>query len=165
MFAIWFLPNEKDANYIEEIINKFSIKFNVPKFKAHLTIYGLIDLDYDNIKKIVNESISGLSSFYVFKKGIEQSEDNWKSIFINIENNEKLVLTNKKLHEKFKKFEKNEFSPHISLLYGKFTKLEKFEILKKLKIKNKIKIDRIAILKFSNNVNEWKIIKTFKLYI
>ena len=57
--------------------------------------------------------------------------------------------------------EKDGFSPHISLSYGKLTKLEKSKIIKNLRIKNKINLNRIAILKFSKNVNEWELVRTF----
>lgn len=163
MFAIWLLPNHKDTEYLQKIINKLSLKFNSPKFLPHITIYGLLSLDLNKIEKVIKNSIYEIKPFVVNKKEIEESDNIWKSLFINIEKNNKLFLINNKLSEGFIEINKKEFSPHISLLYAKLTKLQKLEIIKNLKIKNEIEINRIAILKFSKNINKWKIVKVFEL--
>ena len=97
MFAIWLLPNKKDTEYLQRIINKLSLEFNSPKFIPHITIHGLIDLDLEKIHRIVEESICGCLPFDVYKKRIEESDQVWKSLFISFEKSRELSLINNKL--------------------------------------------------------------------
>jgi 2'-5' RNA ligase len=162
MYAIWLLFNKADTKYLKEIIKKISCEFNSPIFVPHITVYGLLNLEIKLIEKIVKRSIQNMEPFIIEKSKIKESNNIWKSLFVEIIMNQKLSLINKNLKLELIKTTKYEFSPHISLLYEKIKKKNRILCVKNLKIKNKFQIDKIAILKFSNNVNEWEIIKTIK---
>ena len=65
--------------------------------------------------------------------------------------------------QKLDQYTNYEFLPHISLIYKKIAKSEKVKIIDGLDIKNEFVMDRVAIQQYSENVNEWKIIRYFKL--
>lgn len=163
MFAIWLLFSNKDTVYIEKIISALNLKFNLPNFIPHITIFGLVDSEKGKIVEIIKKNIHKVIPFTVKMSKINLSEDNWKSLFIEIEKNENLILMNNKFNQEFKKSNDNRFFPHLSLMYNFNNETEKRKIIETLKIKKEFKVERISILKFSNNVNEWKIIETFKL--
>lgn len=163
MYAIWLLLDDKDTIYIKDIINELSLKFDSPKFIPHITIYGLVDIDYLTVEKIVRNSISEATSFFVRKSELKYSDNFWKSLFIDIKRNKELYLLNMKLKLELYKFNKYKFSPHISLMYKNLNKTEKVKILQNLKIKNKFRINKMAILKFLEKISEWKIVQIFHL--
>jgi len=163
MYAIWLLPNEKDELYLKETIDSLSLKFNSPRFLPHITIYGLLNLDYIIIEKAIKNSIHSIKPFIVTKLGIKQSNDIWKTLFIDIKMNRELEVINKNLNLAFSKLSKYKFFPHISLIYKKMNKIDRIRIIQNLKIKNEFIINRIAILKFSNKVSEWKTVQITNL--
>jgi len=163
MYAIWLLPDEKDTKYLKKIIEKFSLKFNSPKFIPHITVYGLVDFELSTIKNGIKKFVDEVEPFIVKKSGIKISDNIWKSMFIELEKNDELIMINNKLNSFIGENKKFEFSPHISLIYKKMSKTEKLKILESLNIKNKFEIDKIAIQKFSDKINEWKIIQIFNL--
>ena len=57
MYAIWLIPNEKDELYLKETIDSLSLKFNSLRFFPHITIYGLLNLDYIIIERAIKNSI------------------------------------------------------------------------------------------------------------
>ena len=162
MYAIWLLFNKTDTEYLKKIIKKMGDELNAPNFIPHITVYGILDLDIKIIKKTIQESVEEIEPFLVKKSSIKESDDLWKTIFIDVKANPELIIINNKLKLKFAKLSKYKFLPHVSLLYKKMGKRDRDLVIKKLKIKNEFRIDKIAVLKFSNNVNEWKIIEMIK---
>ncbi|MBC8502033.1 MAG: hydrolase [Nitrosopumilus sp.] len=162
MYAIWLLFNKTDTKYLKKIIKEFSNEFDSPIFVPHITVYALLNLDIKLIKKIVKRSIQDIEPFIIEKSRIKESDEIWKTLFVEIKMNRELNAINNNLKFELIKSSKYKFSPHISLLYKKTKKKNRILSVKNLKIKTKFQIDKIGILKFSNNVNEWKIIKTIK---
>mgnify|MGYP006107779749 CR=1 FL=1 len=111
----------------------------------------------------MKEIIYKVDPFIVNKINIGQSENIWKSLFVNIEKNHELVFMNTELSNLFNEFDKNKFLPHVSLIYKNLSKIEKLETIQKLKIKNKFEIDKISIIKFSKNIDRWEVIQTLNL--
>ena len=163
MYAVWLLLEEQDSEYINRIIKNLSQRYGVTEFPCHITVYGLVNAELEVVEEAVKTSISNLKPFIVRKSGIEYSDDIWKSLFINIELTAELRLINKKLTQKLVHYDKYEFLPHISLIYKKMAEYEKRKIIDAMKIKNEFAIDKIAILEFSENIQDWKIIRSFKL--
>jgi len=160
MFTVWLLLQKKDSKFISMIIKKLSQKYNSPEFLPHITIYGSVD-SRQAIEEAVKISIEDLKPFKVRTIGIDYSNDVWKTIFINIELNHELNLINKKISRNLNPYSAYQFVPHISLIYKKIPVIEKRKIIDNIKIKKKFTIDKIAIQKYSDNVNEWKIVKEF----
>ena len=45
MFAVWYLFDKDDENYLCEIIGNLAKKYNSSSFIPHITAYGLLDID------------------------------------------------------------------------------------------------------------------------
>ncbi len=163
MFAIWLLPDTNDTKYLSRIITNLSRKFNSPEFLPHMTIYGLVDARLSVVEDAITNAISNLNSFTVKKSEINYSDNIWKTIFINIVLNQELESINEKLAQKLGQYVNYEFLPHISLIYKKIAESKKVKIIDGLDIKNEFVVDKVAIQQYSENVNEWKIIRYFKL--
>ena len=161
MFAIWYVFESEDNRYLSQIIKKMAKTYDTPVFRPHITAYGLIDIKIETIDKIVTDCIIEETSFIVEKNCISYSSDFWKSIFIEIKINENLMRINKKLFDSLHSFQKYEFNPHVSLIYKKINQEKQKEIANNLQIKNKIKINGMSVLQFSENINEWKIIRKY----
>ena len=74
-----------------------------------------------------------------------------------------LHTINKNLTNNLSKFGQYTFKPHVSLIYKKMSHEEKQKIVDAVNIKNNFEIDRICIQKFSENIENWKIVKEYQL--
>ena len=159
MYAIWYLFEKNDEEEIKKNIIKISKQYKTPVFLPHITAYGLIKTDLEIIERSVLESIKNIKPFTVKKKSISISNNFWKTLFIKFENNSNMLQINKKLTENFLKFSKYTFEPHASLIYKNMNFEEKQNIIEHLELKDNFKINSIGILKFSESISKWKIIK------
>jgi 2'-5' RNA ligase len=160
MHAIWLTFSKSDRKYLKNIIDEISEKYHAPKFEPHITVYGLIDSKINQIDKTA-KAISNQNSFLVKKSEILQSEELWKTIFIELKINQQLESIYKNLKEYFKKNLKYEFNPHISLIYKRLSIDERIKIINELNIKNEFQVIKLAVQKIFPDIEKWEIVKEY----
>lgn len=163
MYAIWLTFSKSDRDYLKNVIDTISKKYNSPKFEPHITVYGLINSKLDLINNVINEVAQNCNSFVVKKSNVSHSEELWKTIFIELKMNQQLKLVNENLQKHFEKILKYEFNPHISLIYKILPKEEKIKIINELNLKNEFVVDTIAVQEFFSDIEKWKIVKKHEL--
>lgn len=163
MYAIWLTFSKSDREYLKNVIDVISEKYHAPKFEPHITVYGLINLKLDLIDNVINEVAHNCNSFIVKKSDILQSEELWKTVYIELKMNQQLKLVNENLKKHFEKILRYEFNPHISLIYKILPKEEKIKIINELNLKNEFTIDKIAVQEFFSDIEKWKIVKIQEL--
>lgn len=161
MFSIWLLFDKEDNDYLDHIIQDLSKQYESPIFIPHITVYGLVDAKLETIDKIVLESIKDVKPFLVERNKINYSDDFWKTLFVEIKQNLYLNSINEKLTNGLSKFSNYEFVPHISLIYKKMNEGKKKSLVKNLNIKNSFLVTKIAIQGFSENIEDWKIVRNY----
>jgi|TARA_B110000495_G_scaffold203808_1_gene229679 2'-5' RNA ligase len=162
MFAIWYLFDKDDTNYLFRIIKELAKKYYSPIFVPHITAYGLIDIDLKTLDKKVISVIKEMKSFTIEKKTISFSKDFWKTLFIEIESNEHFIKINNNLTEQFFQHTKYEFVPHVSLIYKNIKSYQSQFLVENLNIKKNFRIVGMGIQQFSENVEEWKIVRKYQ---
>jgi 2'-5' RNA ligase len=163
MHAIWLTFSKDDRDYLKKIIDEIAKKYHAPKFEPHITVYGLVDSKLSNIDRIAKEISLNCNSCVVKKSKILQSEDLWKTVYVELEMNKQLKTIHENLKKHFEKTVKYEFKPHISLIYKILSLEEKIKIINELDIKNEFTINKLVIQKFSPDIEKWKIIKKYHL--
>lgn len=163
MHAIWLTFSKNDRDYLKKIMDKFSEKYQAPKFEPHITVYGLVDSEMSLIESIAKELTLNCNSFLVKKSEILQSEELWKTVYVELKMNNQMELIHKNLKKHFEKIVKYEFNPHISLIYKILPIEEKIRIINELNIKNEFMIDKLVVQKFFPEVEKWKIVKEYNL--
>ena len=161
MHAIWLTFSKSDREYLKNIIDRISEKHQSPKFEPHITIYGLIDSEISLIETIAKEITLNQNSFLVKKSEILQSDELWKTVFIELKTSQQLESIHKKFKKYFEKISKYEFDPHISLIYKILPTEERIKIINELNIKREFVVSKLAIQKFFPDIEKWKIVKEY----
>lgn len=163
MHAIWLTFSKHDRDYLKNIIDTISEKYNAPKFEPHITVYGLIDSKINLIDNVLNETSQKYNSFLVKQSKILQSEELWKTVYIELVMNDQIELIYKNLKKYFENILKYEFNPHVSLIYKILSKEEKIKIINELNIKKEFRVSKIAVQEFFPEIEKWKIVKEYDL--
>jgi len=161
VFAVWYLFDKDDENYLCEIIGNLAKKYNSSSFIPHITAYGLLDIDLKILDKEIFKTIQGVNSFSVDVTTINFSDNFWKSFFIEILPNKHFTKINNSLTKKLSQFSKYSFSPHISLLYKHLEQSQKQFLTKSIDIKKNFRITGMGIQEFSQNIDKWKLVKSY----
>ena len=156
MISIWLIPAREDAQYIQAIINNLSTNYQAPVFSPHCTLYSLIDLPKEELKKILERSAKNMKNFYVKKTMISHTGYIWKTIFIELLRSSELEQLQQTVIRQFHVEQPYEFSPHISLLYKEIPDNKKENIIRNLQLKNSFKMDKIAAVRTGPNVDNWE---------
>ena len=163
MYAVLFLFEKNDEEYLSQIISKLSNQYGTPIFTPHVTVYGLVDTSLEELDKIVLDSIDGTKSFNIKKNTISFSDYLGKTLFIDFNSNASMIKINKHLTKHLSKFSKYEFKPHASLIYKEMNNEEKQRLANNLEIKNSFKITDIVIQEFPERIEDWKIVREYQL--
>ena len=163
MHAIWLTFSKSDRKYLKKIIDKISEKYHAPKFEPHITVYGLVNSEMRLIDSIAKEITLNYNSFSVKKSKILQSDELWKTVYIELKMNNEMGLNHKNLKKHFEKISKYKFNPHISLIYKILPIEEKIKIINELNIKDEFMINKLAVQKFFPDIEKWKIVKEYNL--
>lgn len=158
-YSIWLMFKKDEELTLQLIIEKLSKDFNSPSFKPHITlIHGFKDEEEILIKKFSSFS-ENLSEFRVKVRGINYSDDFYKSLYLEIKKSELLDNLYKKAANFFElSSQESEFLPHISLLYSHIPLQKKQELVKELsKISfESFRVDKISLVKTSGIPFEWE---------
>lgn|GEM_PF-1468316 len=163
MYAIWFVFEKNDTEYFTKIINELSTKYDAQPFKPHITAYGLVDIDLDELDKIVSNSVQGEKQFIIEKSNVSYSDVFWKTLFVEFHSSKQLEIINKKLTEFLESFSKYEFIPHVSLIYKKMNESEQKKLADTIKIKEKFTVTAMWIQQFHEDIDKWKIVRKYNL--
>ncbi|MHA7646496.1 hypothetical protein [Nitrosopumilus sp. S4] len=158
--AVWLMFEKDDHDYLFNIIRDISSEYNSHKFEPHITIQGLTDVRKHIIEEYIKKCQSHLYPFTIRNNGLDFCDNIWKSLFIKIENNTHLQNIWKILN-----FEQSDdlFEPHISLIYKNLALEEKRKITTKLNLKDNFNVSYIAVMKFDDDINKWRIESKCKL--
>ncbi|TBR10525.1 MAG: hypothetical protein EPO62_03225 [Candidatus Nitrosotenuis sp.] len=156
MYSVWIEPVEKDTKYLLRIINSLGKKYGSPTFCPHITVYSKIR--DDSIAKSAIKNCRRMKKFTVKTTDLGFSDDLWKTVFVNAEENRKLLQVHNTIKKAVPPDQKYEFHPHISLIYKKLDDTEKQAIIDSLKVKQKFTFDKITVIASSNVVEKWKVL-------
>lgn len=170
IYSLWILPPKKISKVVIEENKKLNEKYNTEELIPHITVLPVLEGDINQINAIISDSIKEFKNLNIILKEVEIGKEYWKSIFINIKENEELNNLFKKLYHNlntYLQFEPGAFHPHISILYSEFDSkiLTKIKNLTNIDLMNlKFKVESIYLMKTtSDKAIEWKIHKKFNL--
>ena len=163
-FWIWGQFENEDKDYINYLKKKVQSKLISPLFEPHITLAGPFDvIDISFIDKIKGISLSH-KSISLNLLQYEFENEKFRSFYIAVNKSNRLFNIRYEISQKYK-FDINKvYKPHISLSYGVHLNHLKRELINELPVlKKTILVKKISIVDVNENINSWKIYKSFDL--
>ena len=163
-YWIWGLFPSKERFFLNEIKAKVQSKLKSPFFETHITLAGpYLNIDNIFLKKLKTFAENN-SSIMLNLSGYEFKQEIFKSFYIPIKNSPQLKELRTNIYELNNFDLTNNYSPHISLSYGNHDINKKKELISNLpKLNKPIRMSKIALVEVDENINLWKILKSFYL--
>lgn len=161
-YWIWGQFDTNSTNFITSLYQEINNKLNGPKFDVHLTISGPFNYDNDTQTEIFEDISSKFSNIDLQLKGMNQTDEFFRSIFIDVVENKNLNDLKNYIDYNFN-INSVQYYPHISLHYGIEDAATKNEIIKKIKTPGSAIIDKLSIVKVDEEIKSWKVLKSYSL--
>jgi 2'-5' RNA ligase len=162
-YWIWGQFDATTTDLITSLYQKINNKLNGPNFDIHLTISGPFKYDEEKQKETFRVISSKFNQIDLQLKGISKTDEFFRSLFIDVAQNENLNNLKDYIDNKFN-IHSFEYCPHISLFYGIEDDAIKNEIIMKFKAPKSAIMDKISIVKVDEEINSWEVLKSYSLF-
>lgn len=158
MYSVWLTPGQEDTDYLKKIIQQLSERYQSPLFSPHLTVYsGIHDVSQNHISEF-NRMLKHVNKIPIQLESVRYSPILWKTLFLHIKQMKELTRVNDEMKRIFHSDTKNDFNPHISLIYKIMGTDEKQKLINQLALKTNYMLGRLQIVKTGKDVESWSVI-------
>ena len=158
VFSVWLVPSKKHFLVLEKIITRLAKENQSPVFIPHCTLVGGIKSSPKHLFNEIHSFCDSNTSVNANTLQLDCEQTLFKSFFIQLKWDVKILNFQKKISKIFNKEELYQFDPHLSLMY----KLVSYEKQQKIKstitIPDQINFDRVMIIRGGPVVEKWDVI-------
>jgi putative hydrolase of the HAD superfamily len=156
-FSVFLTPSADDYIYTGNLIRELCAKYDEPPFEPHVTVYSGVLTDLEALKKAVSDAAVGVPPFSLRVRRVGCSEEYFKSLFIEFEDNAFL----RKVYQGIRAGENvesgYELIPHLSLLYKEMPLRDKEALARRVRIERPaIHFDHLKIVIPRNETAGWR---------
>ena len=163
-YSILLIPKGEIHTKLSKIINKLSDKYNLPKFKPHITLIGKINKPE---KQIISETLNLSKNLKPYEIKINKQvyfNKDYKSLFLKARKTKKVINANLIARKFFKEAPEEKYLPHLSLMYKNASPKIKKQIILQIKdLDLEFKVNKIHLFSTANGPKNWYKIKEFNL--
>ncbi len=128
-YSLWLEPSGGIAYKLQERIKKLSQKYNTPLFPPHVTLLGGLDSSQTELIPLTNTLASSVKPFELKLTKAGYLNTFYQALFIHVQENYQLRELRKNACQLFDCSDRQDYMPHLSLLYGDLSQKEKEKIL------------------------------------
>lgn len=160
-YSVWLMPTGAVNEKLSSIISNLSKKYGSPKFQPHVTLIGGFTSDEKELISKAEQLAELLNLFEVKLTSVHCLDEFFRSLFIVVEKTPELMNSMKIARGIFGLTENKDYTPHLSLIYGDFTKEIKDVIIKDIgkDFNMSFRIDKIYLVFNNEKDNIWTKIK------
>ena len=161
-FWVWGQFDNHSMTELTRIKGKVNKILDGPQFEPHLTLSGPLDLINKNVRKSLTKIANEKPQVRIYSEGIKTDSLFYQSMFIKIKEDKELLSLKKIIDSNLGLFSK-EFSPHISLFYGKEKKERKKKIIKEIDGPTNLVLSSICLVDVNEEIDSWNVIESYQL--
>jgi len=161
-FDLFLVPAASQYRKYNKLINSLSKKYDTPSF-PHITIMSMLEAEEKDLINKVERIAKGFKRMEVEVFGVNFANTVNQCVFAQIKMSSQLLTLYEELVTSLQYSHKAPFFPHMSLIYGDFSPEEKSNIARKLKLGNKLLLDKLIIYRDGPLPSDWKQVAEFEL--
>ncbi len=164
-YSLWLRPAQEQIDELTKIISKLAHRYRTIPYSPHITLQSSIAADLDTIKNICKKVIENHQAFDIALEEISYTDLYFKNLFINAQKDIPLIKLHEDINRKLKHSIHEDYSPHVSLLYGKLDSKTQQALKKELdgNYLNTFSCQRLDIYNTTSKENKWHLIESYNL--
>ncbi|HAR63650.1 MAG: hypothetical protein DKM50_00135 [Candidatus Margulisiibacteriota bacterium] len=164
-YSLWLQPEGYRYTKFSNLINHLSLKYNVPHFEPHVTLFGNVMEPEPEVLFNAQQLAEIIKSTTIRLDRIEYFEEYYRSIIVLVEKNEALIDAHNKASQLFSRDISEPYVPHLSLLYGYISEELKKQIIDDIgtELEHCFMAKHLTVVSTFGEPSEWRIIKKYNL--
>ncbi len=164
-YSLWLRPTQEQTDDLTKIISKLAHRYRTIPFPPHITLLSGIPTDLETINKTWKKISEQHQGFDIALEEVAYTDLYFKNLFIHARTEKQLKKLYEDVSNRFKRSIHEEYSPHVSLLYGKLALKTQQGLKKELdgNYPKKFSCQRLDIYNITNKESEWHLIESYTL--
>lgn len=167
-FSIWLMPKGELYQNLYNTISNLAERYSAPIFEPHVTLIGSLTNSCKKLLELSSNLAHSLKPFDVSLTNLDQGNEYFRCVYLTSESGPEIIEANQLTKKIFGSNENTRFEPHLSLIYGKYPKTVRDEIISELETTFKpftFTINELYLVLASSRIPpaEWEIMDKFRL--
>lgn len=165
--SLWIVPKNTEGDTLQRFIHRLADDYSAPRFVPHLTLVANIltqsGEEYSNVLETSKQLAQATEPFNITFDGFGHTDEEFRCLFLKIAPNESLEALYANTEKLFPQVSDEHFRamPHLSVLYGDYSLVQKREIIEKHK-ENQITSTTFSVSSFdlfltNSPVESWRV--------
>lgn len=163
-YSLWLRPQGDIAFSLQQRIQKLSKKYESASFEPHITLVGGLSAGETELKQLTDTLAGALSPFDIILTHADIGNTYYQSLFVRIKETKELMNARKKAKQmlSISRNDKEDYFPHLSLMYGDFKREQKERILNTMgrEFHLRFSVSNLLLIETSGKPQEWEKIYT-----
>ncbi len=161
-FAVWLIPEKKQATYLSGIITYFAQEYESPVFKPHCTLISGKTADINAVKAIVAEVSRSVSKITMITADITCTDFFFRALAINLSVTSRLEQVFTGFRTAIPDNHSESLTPHISLLYKNLDESERAMLADTEVPLDRITFDALKLVRPTDREREWYAVESWQ---
>lgn len=156
-YHLFLEPEGKLREEVAAIIGSLATEFDGPMFSPHVTLLARIPEEEEGVLiEKTKQLASSLSPFEVVLGTVDMEQAYFRALYMHVEGQE-IKNVHQKASELFRMQDEGEYVPHMSLLYGNYTEVQKQEVASTLEMPfgSSFLVNRLHLYKTAGETSNW----------
>ncbi|MDZ7716348.1 MAG: 2'-5' RNA ligase family protein [Balneolaceae bacterium] len=159
-YSLWLRPQGDIAFSLKQRIEKLSEKYKSPTFEPHVTLLGGLESGETALSQLTDTLAGALQPFDLILTQADIGNTFYQSVFARIKKTEEILKARETAQKLFsvEADDKKDQFPHLSLMYGDFTREQKERVLNAMGREFHIRftVSSLLLVDTSGSPKEWK---------
>lgn len=121
-YSLWLMPTGEVYEQLERILHKLSAKYGAPEFPPHVTLLGGIVRPRREVLRECASLAALIRPFTIRLEKINYLDEYFRCLFVRAASTAPLRKAHQMARDVFGRRREPSFMPHLSLLYGDFSR-------------------------------------------
>ncbi|RMH07016.1 MAG: hypothetical protein D6704_05905 [Nitrospirae bacterium] len=165
-YHLWLIPETQVASRVKAVIDHLSETWHAPRFAPHLTLWGGIEGEHVQVQLAASRLASTLAPLSLEIAAPAYGMEYFRCVYLRVVETPALRQAHTQARTLFGCREATTFSPHISVLYGRYSDTVKQRVVATLSNWCGITFEtrELSLIRSeSEDPQDWHVIATFPL--
>jgi 2'-5' RNA ligase len=157
IYSLWLMPKGRAVSRLQTLITALSTKYRTPQFQPHVTLLGELCLPESTAVAMTAQVAERINPFHIQLSEITHLDQYFRCVFVEALKTEALMNAHLTARDVFGQQHDEEYSPHLSLIYGTLTPSTRQHIVQKIgpKLEIEFQVNEIHLYYTAGQPKSW----------